>query len=235
MDAFTLEARRSSLGRLLTLLWALGLGAIFIGIFCGPIYIGPVPNFGARWSYEARQIGLMMYSYANDHGQRYPDGKSSTEVFQELLDGGYATDPNMFYIPLPGKAPPVPGQKLKPENVCWDVTSGVDLSSPDTIPIAFMTGYRVSYAPGASAVTLIKPYPRYNIVSWADRWRYRALQSDEYTPPLGIAVVYKNNHARFLALNLDANPDGAIPNFVPSELISDGKPHHQLTPDGVLP
>ncbi len=83
---------------------------------------------------QGRQIGQMMFSYATDNvqnGNAYPDGNSSTEVFQKLLDGGYATDPTLFYVPMPGKVEPVKGQKLKPENVSWDVTSGVSSNSPD--------------------------------------------------------------------------------------------------------
>lgn len=96
--------------------------------------LGPWPS-GIRysahnaWMQQGRQIGQMMFSYSTDNFQNsnaYPDGKSSTEVFQKLLDGNYAADPAIFYVPLPGKVKPIAGQKLKPENVCWDVTSGVD-------------------------------------------------------------------------------------------------------------
>ena len=79
----------------------------------------------------ARSINLMLFAYSNDNNQNYPDGKSSTEVFQKLLDGGYATDPAIFYVPLPGKVKPVAGQKLKPENVCFDVPCPVEGSDPD--------------------------------------------------------------------------------------------------------
>ena len=108
----------------------------------------PPGNIGSPTSSAmttARQIGLMMVAYANDNGA-YPDGKSSTEVFQKLLDGrykwhagNYCVDPTIFYIGLPGKTKPVMGQKLKPENVCWDVTSGVDPRDPDRLPIVFLT------------------------------------------------------------------------------------------------
>src|ERR1700722_12787274 len=57
---------------------------------------------------QCRQIGLMMISYAMDNAANnnaYPDGKSSTEVFQKLLDSGYCTDPSIFYLSLPGKTP----------------------------------------------------------------------------------------------------------------------------------
>ena len=86
----------------------------------------------------------MMVSYAADHDGKFPDGNTSTEVFQKLIDENYGNDPTIFYIPLPGKTKPLAGQKLKPENVCWDVTSGLDQNSPDELPVIFMTGYLVS-------------------------------------------------------------------------------------------
>ena len=113
------------------------------------------------WLQTGRRIGQLMFAYSTDHNDDYPDGNSSIEVFQKLLDGGYCTDPNIFFIPLPGKTKPVAGQKLKPENVCWDVTSGVDAHSPDGLPLVFMTGYKVTYTPGTSAVPIIKPYPQF--------------------------------------------------------------------------
>ena len=103
-----------------------------------------------------------MYSYAYDNQGNYPDGKSSTEVFQKLLDEGYCTDPTVFFIPLSGKSEPIAGQKLKPENVCWDVTSGVDSSAPDGLPIVFTTGFKVTYIPGGTAVPIIYPYPPFH-------------------------------------------------------------------------
>jgi len=105
--------------------------AISIGIFfftaCLLHFWYPNPwnhgIFAARQSPNVQSghaIGLALYSYANEHGGNYPSGVSSTEVFQILLDGGYATNPRIFYVPMPGKIDPQAGQKLKPENVGWD-------------------------------------------------------------------------------------------------------------------
>jgi len=165
------------------------------------------------WMQQGRQIGQMMFSYATDHvdGNPYPDGKSSTEVFQKLLDENYCSDPNFFYLPLPGKIKPVAGQKLKPENVCFDVTSGVDSDAPEGLPLVFITGYKVTYAPGAAAVPLAKPYPP------------------------AIIVFYLGNSTKILLPALGANPDGSIPNFVPLTFDAKGKTYRQLTPDGPLP
>jgi hypothetical protein len=182
-------------------------------------------NGGPPWQ-TGRQIAQMMFDYSTDNtanDNAYPDGNSSTEVFQKLLDEKYCTDPAIFYLPLPGKVKPIAGQKLKPENVCWDVTSGVDSNAPDKLPLIFMTGYKVTYAPGAAAVPLIKPYPPYGSGSVADR-----------SPP-GIAVFYKGNNAMFLNLYSLENPDGSLPNFVPPDFDPTGKTYRQLTPDGPLP
>ena len=189
-----------------------------------------------------------MFAYATDNiqnGNAYPDGNSSTEVFQKLLDGNYCSDPSVFYLPLAGKTPAVAGQKLKPENVCWDVTSGVDSSASD-VPLVFMTGYKVTYVPGGSAVPLIKPYPRYYTPSFWD-WLGSLYFADWYTPRPGMAVFYKSYNAKFMMLDHIVNSDGtttfplkykpgaSIENFVPNDFQPDGHTYRQLTPDGPLP
>jgi hypothetical protein len=167
-----------------------------------------------------------MTSYYNDHRQRYPDGKSSTEIFQKLLNDGYVTDPTLFYLPLSGKLKAIPGQKLKPENVCWDVTSGVDASSPDDTPIVFVTGYKVRYLPGGEAVPIVKPSAR----TWLGWWQGEKEPSRRPYP--GLAVCYKNNSAMFMD---SGSSGGVIPNFISPDFKPDGKTYRQLTPDGVLP
>lgn len=182
---------------------------------------------------QGRQIGQAMFSYATDNvqnGNAYPDGNSSTEVFQKLIDGGYVTDPTIFYVPLPGKVKAVAGQKLKPENVCWDVTSGVDSNSSDLVPLVFMTGYRMTYASGGSAVPVIKPYPPF----WSEPRTWSQWWNDAPAPepgPSGIAIFYKGNNAVFLKVN----PDGSLPNVVSPDFKPDGKTYRQLTPDGPFP
>lgn len=232
------QAKRRPTSCLFVFLWCFAMILVLFGVAQGPIYIGPLPNYSSQWAHYAHALYLAMYSYANDNEQNYPDGKSSTEVFQKLLDGGYVSDPSIFYIPLPGKIPPVPGQKiLKPENVSWDVTSGATTSCPADLPIVFMTGYRVTYAPGASLETQIKPYPRYDQIqrSWSDWWKNRGLTPDKFTPPLGIAFASLSNQTMFVPLDLQAHPDGSIPNFIPATFKPDGKTYRQLTPDGPLP
>jgi hypothetical protein len=178
----------------------------------------------------SRQIGVAMFAYANDNNQIYPDGKSSTEVFQKLLDGNYVTDPAIFYIPMPGKIKPVEGQKkLLPENISYDVTGGVDASSSDLLPLIYSTGYKVSFTPGAAAMPLIKPYPMYGDRSWL---RSLYARDDGFTP--GIAVYYKGNNAKYVPLLGLSAEGGSIPNFISPAYKPKGQTYRQLTPDGSL-
>jgi hypothetical protein len=225
------ERKPASKGCLIAMVLFLAL--FFCGVCLGPISPAvhhPKDNIAMQ---QGRQIGQAMFSYATDNvqnGNAYPDGNSSTEVFQKLIDGGYVTDPTIFYVPLPGKVKAVAGQKLKPENVCWDVTSGVDSNSSDLVPLVFITGYRMTYAPGGSAVPVIKPYPPF----WSEPRTWSQWWNDAPAPepgPSGIAIFYKGNNAVFLKLNLD----GSLPNVVSPEFKPDGKTYRQLTPDGPLP
>jgi hypothetical protein len=214
------------------------LGILFVLIV---VSIGPMPGGLSRGPVNspvqrAHAIGLAVYSYANDNDQQYPDGASSTEVFQKLLDGGYVTDPTLFYIPMPGKVKPVAGQKLKPENVSWDITAPVAALSPGELPLLFMTGYKVNYVSGGSA-TPAHGIPQYGYTPEQPAWKkWMGLAPQVvYEPSQGIAVFYVNNSTVFspYAAPISA-PDGSIPNFVPPDFKPDGKTYRQLTPDGVM-
>lgn len=159
-----------------------------------------------------RAIDLMMFQYAADNNGAYPSGKSSTEVFQKLIDDNYCADPTVFWdgsMKIPGKIKPT-SKKLKPENVCWDITVSLSTNSPDEVPVVFLTGYRIEYTPGGKAVPLFKP-------------------SDGRES--GIAVTYHSNSTTF---KKDALPDGAITNFISPDFDPAGKKFQQLTPDGPL-
>ena len=185
---------------------------------------------------KARSIGLCMFQYSVDHDGKYPDGKSSTEVFQKLIDAKYLIDPAILFLPFPGKAKGAEGHPLKPENVCWDVTGSIDQSDPDQLPMVFMTGYKVAYVPGGSAIPLLKFYPLFRSEprTWLQWWHGEPLKTS-YSEPLGIPVCYKGNNAKFCRLTPSANSDGAVLNFVPASFDPKGKTYRQLTPDGPLP
>jgi hypothetical protein len=168
--------------------------------------------------FQARTIGLAFQQYAADHGGKFPEGKTSTEVFQKLLDEKYVTDPATFYYPLPGKVKP-DTVTLKSENVSWDVTCCVDASSPDGLPVVFLTGYSVAYQAGAKVVPLTKPASR----TWSE-WLSGSAFPIHFT-----AVCYKDMSAKALQ-NPDA--DGSFPNFIPTDFDAKGKAYRQLTPEG---
>jgi hypothetical protein len=139
--------------------------------------------------------------------------------------------PTFFYTPLSGKIEPIAGQKLKPENVCWDVTCCADSSASDLLPLVFLTGYKVTYAPGGSAVPIIKPYPPFTC-TWTEWWDGGAAEPAQNP---GIAVFYKGNNAMFKNLATPASLEDSIPNFIPPDFDPKGKTYRQLTPDGPLP
>ena len=80
------------------------IGCLILLIVCCPLTCSPIGPGIKRAVPESaslqkvHQIGVAMFSYMSDHNEQYPDGKSSTEVFQKLLDGGYVTDPTIFYV-----------------------------------------------------------------------------------------------------------------------------------------
>ena len=158
----------------------------------------------------SRQIGLCLFAYSNDHNGKYPVGKSSTEIFQQLIDQNYVSDPSVFYFTMMGKTKPL-SNKLKPENVCFDVTNGVLPDDPDGLPIVFSTGYKIDYIQGGEA---------------------RHLANGD---PNGIAVCFKSLSAAFLR----AQPEG-VPLFPPfggsptSNFDPKSRTYQQLTPDGPL-
>ena len=212
----------------------LGILVLLCGVGLGPI--GPGIKRGAESTCVQRVhgLGLAMFQYAVDNDGNYPDGKSSTEVFQKLLDGGYVTDPTFFFIPGNGKTRPVPGQKLKPENVCFDVTSGLLQNSPPELPVVFLTGFKIAYVPGSSAVPTITRHPQFGGTyrTWSEWW-HNDWPMGDFDP--GIAVHYMANNSMWRNLETAPNGDGTIPNFVSPDFKPDGKTYRQLTPEGVLP
>jgi hypothetical protein len=167
---------------------------------------------------QARQIAQCLFAYASDHNGKYPDGKTSTEVFQHLIDENYASDPGLFYfgsLRTPGKIAP-DGPHLKPENISFDLTCCVDSSAPDKLPVVFLTGYKITYQAGAVAV-VAHPTPSR---TWEDWWN--GLPAWE---PF-MAVAYKDN----TAVRMQADSDGRIPNFIPADFDPKGKTYRQLTP-----
>jgi hypothetical protein len=183
-------------------------------VFLGPITPGVMKARESAAMQTSRTIALAMFQYANDHDGKYPTGRSSTEVFQQLIDGKYVTEPTVFYIQMAGKSAPT-SNTLKPENVSYDVTTPVDSNSPSGLPLVFLTGYRIEYKAGGSAI------PSANFVN--------PFHND------GLAVCYKGNDAWFKVVKPEDANDGVVVNFVPPDFDAHGQKFQQLTPDGPLP
>jgi hypothetical protein len=193
----------------------LGVGLMLLVV--GLLILGPKGDLLGRHGPIVLQktwvIGLAMYSCAQDNNGVYPTGRSSTEVFQKLIDGGYVPDPTVFYaeeLKVPGKRKAI-SKRLEPKNVCWDVTIPLDSSSPGSFPVVFSTGYKINYAPRGHALPLF--------LSSSGR-------------PNGIAVFYVNNSTKWCGR--DDGTYGEV-SVIDSTLNSDGKTYQQLTPDGPLP
>jgi hypothetical protein len=121
-----------------------------------------------------------------------------------LLDQNYASDPECFYFPMKGKIKPT-SNKLKPENVCYDVTNGIQADDSDFLPIVFATGFKIDYIPGGKAHPLANANPD------------------------GVPVSFKSNSAAWVRST--SNGITLIdPAFDPK-----GRTYQQLTPDGPLP
>lgn len=203
-------------GCFLILLLFIAFSVVIICLPNGGTQRGPA----SKALFQCRAIGLDLEKYASDHGGKFPEGRSSTEVFQKLIDEHDVDDPALFFYPLAGKVKPV-RSTLKPENVGWDVTCCVDADSPDSLPLVFMTGYKVDYTAGAG-VHLLKKETAF---SWTDWWTVKTVRL--YFVP----VCYKNTTDRAIMFPDDS---GSIPGFIPADFDPKGKIYRQLTPDGEL-
>jgi hypothetical protein len=175
---------------------------ILAGIALGPIHNALIKAHGAGAAQLARAISLAMTAYANDHSGAYPEGKTSTEVFQQLIDGHYIPDPTIFYVPMAGKTKAT-STTLSPENVCFDVTSGVSSGSSNKIPLVFSTGYTLTYTAGGSATPVSSV--------------------DDLLP--GIAVAYEDTSSAFIQAE-----DGKVDGILPASFDPGTETYLQLTP-----
>ncbi len=139
---------------LVELLVVIGIIAILAGVALGPITRGIKQAQESASIQTCRQIGLMEFAYSNDNSQTYPFGAASAggseTVENLLLNGGYASDPSIFYIKAtPGSVPPVAaasGIYTEPKNSCsYDFltnsgSSGLTSTAADSTPLCEGTG-----------------------------------------------------------------------------------------------
>ena len=169
--------------------------------------------------------------YALDHDGRYPTGRSSTEAFQKLLDENYVSDPGIFLggFPRPMK---IRGKQLKlePEDVGYDLTVPLDIHSPDDVPVIFLTGYRITYAPHADAIPVsplvIDRTPNMAVAyqnQWGDRMPW------VYVKPTRLFDYKRERDHEDQVLS-----DGTISRFIPSTFAAKDHFYQQLTPYGPI-
>jgi hypothetical protein len=216
--------------RLHYLKW-LGLGlAGFLLLFVivlNPFHRGHFVN-GQAWR-NGNAIADALNRYAKQNG-KYPDGNSSTEVFQKLLDDHFLRDPSVFYVPFPGKTKAASGQPLKPENVSRDFTSCPvqGLNDFSTFPLVFFTSCKVNYVPDGSAVALASSFPSFHDdhLTWLQEWNHDVPPFEEGY----LLTVYPRGGGE----GFKAEADGTIPHFISPDFNAHGKTYRQLTPDGEL-
>jgi len=223
------------------------LVAFFVIILCGIVF-GPTTGSIRKAQtlasvVYASEIAQGMEEYSANHNGQYPTGKSSTDVFQKLIDEGYINDPTLFCWRTPrGESvmvvPISASNKLKSEEVCYDLTVPVDANSPDHLPIVFLTGYKVTYSPGGSAVPIFsstKDRRRSMVAIYKNKImavfyrNYWSASADYYIPgPYSFAYPQEG------MMGGKVLSDGTISNFIPIDFDAKGKTYVQLTPKGPL-
>jgi hypothetical protein len=153
---------------------------------------------------QVRWLGQVLDSYAKDNNGKYPTGKSSTDIFQQLLDQNYINDPTWFYFSMPGKTKPA-SNKLNPENVCFDVTDGVLPDDSESLPLVVTTGYKIDYIPGGKAHPLVNSYPQRIDVYYRGNQAFHKIGGTDGIPLIDPAFDPKGRTYRQLT------PDGPLP------------------------
>jgi hypothetical protein len=115
---------------------------------------------------RAHNLAIASFSYAEDNNGCYPTGKTSTEIFQQLYNGKYLTQPgDVFLIEHSDKtsgrtlAQADPAIHLNGLNVSWDYTTrartGLTGDDPGDTPLLFSCVAKVpEYLAGVNKATL---------------------------------------------------------------------------------
>ena len=188
-----LSGRRASHGfTLVELLVVLAIISVLLSVLVPAAWSAMKVARQSAATQSSHGIGELMTQYSLDNGQ-YPDGATSTEACKLLIQKGYLTSADIFYLPngmqkkFKGQSP---GTNLMAVNVSWDTIgmdsdsgpAGISAGAPSELPIVFSTGGSVSIpaqlGPGAATCSALGP-----------------LGVD------GLAVTYKDNHATFAKID----------------------------------
>jgi len=194
---------------LVELLVVIGIIAILAGVALGPITSGIEKAKESSAMQSARSINLLCFSYSNDNNQTYPVGAASIDVAKALLNGGYATDPTIFFLQGASKyaGTGAPYADFQPNNISWDFTAGpitppattatgLTSAASDSLPVVYCTGENVAYPTTASQglnLTLSGKGPFKNN---------------------GIAVAYKSNSAVFMKGTFTSATQATVNGFI---------------------
>jgi len=201
-------ARNSNRGgfTLVELLVVIGIIAILAGVALGPITRGIKQAQESGSMQVTRQVGLAEFSYSNDYNQTYPFAATSEALASTLLNGGYVTDPSVFYIAsTPSSSKPsglTAPYTLAKANVNFDFmcgsaagASGLTSTAADGTPLVELTG-------GTYTMKTTGP------ITCTLNSTLTAFGTD------GLAVDYKSNSAKFLKAVITGATSATIANFV---------------------
>jgi prepilin-type N-terminal cleavage/methylation domain-containing protein len=189
---------------LVELLVVIGIIAILAGVALGPITHGIKQAQESGSMQVTRQIGLSEFSYSNDYNQTYPFGVVSEDIANTLLNGGYLSDPSIFYqagTPNAVKGGGTTPYALTAVNVNFDFmvnkATGLSSTAADGTPLVQLTG-------GTLAMQALGP------ITCTILATETAFGTD------GLAVSYKSNSAKFMKAIATSATQASIANFVDS-------------------
>jgi prepilin-type N-terminal cleavage/methylation domain-containing protein len=203
---------------LVELLVVIGIIAILAGVALGPITNGIKQAQHNTAMQFGRQLGQMCFSYATDNsanGNQYPADATGLAVCQDLLNAGYATDPNVFGIPQQtGYTKPTTAgttTTLVATNVSWSFTCvtasappagvGITSSASDLTPLVY---FNLGAGVGIPTPFPATPGAAKNVV----------LAAGAPFGLDGIAVFYKGNNAVYLKSGTGGQPLGTVAAFI---------------------
>jgi len=185
---------------LVELLVVIGIIAILAGVALGPITKGITKARESAAMQTTGTIALAEFQYQNDNGQ-YPDGTTAQIIATALINGGYISDPNTFYISADASAkkPAKLADFKNGNNNCSFDFAGVDSVGANAGPQGIPTS-------GSDLTPLVWTEGQTGLVI------PQAADTGESFIPAGgifladgIAVSYKSNNAVFRSPNTNAN------------------------------
>jgi prepilin-type N-terminal cleavage/methylation domain-containing protein len=196
---------------LVELLVVIGIIAILAGVALGPITRAMKSAKQSAGMQTARTLALSEFQYANDNNSSYPDsgntgadngGVSASSVANCLINGGYISDPSIFFISGSTLESKYTGSMTLPVNIpatsisfdfCGSTNgNGVNPNTPDQIPLVWSSNLNVTSSLLQTASTGGGPV-------------YVTVANTTPFATAGMAVCYKSNSASFVTATASGN------------------------------